>query len=493
MNTLMDLFLIPVSPVAAFIVAGLLLIVLQCIRSPKLKGVSKLVGLLGPLGSLLATWYLFKSQPLIYSLATAGAHEAWLNEFISSYQLDSLTMIWYWAIGAVAFLSFVFIEAYFKDLEELPEVLILLEFIAAAMMLLVSANNLLMVFMALELMSLPTYVLVGVEREKHFGAEASLKYFLFGSFATVLLLFSIALLYAYTGTLQFAQISNFLTVPIGGSNPAGIMVLAASALFIIAVGFKLGLAPFHMWLPDAYEGAATPITGFMGSAIKLAGFGMALRLWWGMLAPIASHWTFILGVLSAITMFVGNLGALRQRNLKRLFAYSSISHAGYLVLGLISVSTTGTQLNAQNLFYYLVIYGFMFLGVFGILGLIEKHTGSTDISNVEGIGFSHPIMGACFAILVLSAAGIPPTAGFLGKYLLFADAVRSGHTGLVVLAVISSVIGVFYYLRIIVALYMTEPSQRFVLNAQNRLVIWSILACSVCMIFFAFFPQRLGV
>ena len=491
--SLLDLFLIPVSPVASFVIAGLLLIVLQCIRSPKLKGITKIVALLGPLGSLLATWNLFKSQPLAYSLVTAGSYEAWLNEFILSYHLDSTTMIWYWAIGAIASISFIFVEAYFKDLEELPEILILLEFIAAAMMLLVSANNLLMVFMALELMSLPTYVLVGVEREKHFGAEASLKYFLFGSFATVLLLFSIALLYAYTGTLQFSQISNFLMVPVGGTNPAGIMVMAASALFIIAVGFKLGLAPFHMWLPDAYEGAATPITGFMGSAIKLAGFGMALRLWWGMLAPISAHWVAILGSLSVVTMFVGNLGALRQRNLKRLFAYSSISHAGYLVLGLISISKTGTQLDTQNLFYYLVVYGFMFLGVFGILGLIEKQTGSTDISTFEGIGFSHPLLGACLAILVLSAAGIPPTAGFLGKYLLFADAVRTGHVWLVVLAVLSSVIGVFYYLRVLVALYMTEPSQRIILSSQSRIVVWSVITCAFCMIFFSFFPQRLGI
>ncbi len=493
MNTVVDYFLIPLLPVMAFIFAGLLLILVQCFKRPSLRPFTKLLGFLGPVGAMGATWYLFKSQPLAYSTAMAGSYEAWLNEFIQSYQLDSITMVWYWAIGALSFVSFIFIEAYFADLEELPEILILLEFIAAAMMLLISASNLLMVFMALELMSLPTYVLVGIEREKHFGAEASLKYFLFGSFATVLLLFSIALLYAYTGSLQFTQISNFLRVPVGGENPSGLMVLAASALFIISVGFKLGMAPFHMWLPDAYEGASTPITGFMGSAIKLAGFGMALRLWWGMLAPISSHWTEILGVLSVLTMFVGNLGALKQKNLKRLFAYSSISHAGYLILGLISISKVGSQLGVQNLFYYLVVYGFMFLGIFGILAVIEKQTGSTDLSNVEGIGFSHPFLGLCFLVLVLSAAGIPPTAGFLGKYLLFADAVRTGHTTLVVLAVLSSVIGVYYYLRVLVALYMTEPSQRIVLTTKNRLVFLGILACAFCMIFFSFFPQKLGI
>ncbi len=493
MNLVVDYFLVPLLPVVAFIFTGLIIIGLQCFNKPSLRPLIKWVGLMGPAAAIAATWYLFKSSPLAYTSAQPGNYEAWLNEFIQSYQLDSTTMLWYWAIGVFSFLSFLFIEVYFKDFAELPEILILLQFVSASMMLLISANSLLMVFMALELMSLPTYVLVGIEKEKTHGAEASLKYFLFGSFATVLLLFSIALIYAYTGSLHFSQISNFLLAPIGGGNAAGLMVLAASALFIISVGFKLGMAPFHMWLPDAYEGASTPITGFMGSAIKLAGFGMALRLWWGMLSPISTHWVSILGSLAVLTMFVGNLGALKQRNLKRLFAYSSVSHAGYLVLGLISVSKTGTQINSQNLFYYLVIYGFMFIGVFGILSVIEKSAGSSDISSIEGIGFSHPILGLCLTVLVLSAAGIPPTAGFLGKYLLFSDAIRSGHSFLVVLAVLSSVVGVFYYLRVLVAIYMTEPSQRTSLVIKDRAVFFAVLTCALCMIIFAIFPNKLGI
>jgi NADH-quinone oxidoreductase subunit N len=493
MNPVFDLFLVPLSPVLAFISAGLLLIVIQCVKSPSLRIVSKLVGLLGPLFSVLATWHLFSYSPVSFLSASHGTQDAWLMEFIQSYRLDSVSLVWYWGIGSLSFLSFTFVESYFRDLEELPEVLILLQFISAAMMLLVSANSLLMSFMALELMSLPTYVLVGVEKDRHYGAEASLKYFLFGSFASVLMLFSVALIYSYTGTLQFDQIAHLLSAPVGGENAGGILVLAASALFIISVGFKLGVAPFHMWLPDAYEGASTPITGYMGSAIKLAGFGMALRLWWGMLAPISFHWISILGVLSVITMFAGNLGALKQRNLKRLFAYSSVSHAGYLVLGLISLTQVGGQLRAQNLFYYLIIYGFMFVGMFGILALVEKQYGSTDISNVEGLGFSQPVLGLCLAVFVLSAAGIPPTAGFLGKYLLFSDAVRMGHTTWVILAVVSSVIGVYYYLRVIVALYMTEPSQKVAIVVKNRVVFLGILACAVCMILFSFFPHRLGI
>jgi NADH-quinone oxidoreductase subunit N len=493
MNPVIDYFLIPVMPVAALILTGLVLIALQCFNSPKLKLLIKPVALSGPVLAIGATWFLFKNAPLEYSRLQPGGHEAWLNEFIQSYLLDSTTLVWYWAIGSLSFLAFVFIESYFRDKEELPEVMILLQFLSAAMMLLVSANSLLMVFMALELMSLPIYVLVGVEPQRHHGAEASLKYFLFGSFATVLLLFSKALIYSCTGSLHFNQISNFLLAPTGGENPSGLLALSASALFIISVGFKLGLAPFHMWLPDAYEGASTPITGFMGSAVKLAAFGMALRLWWGMLTPLSTHWISILGPLAVVTMFVGNLGALKQKNLKRLLAYSSISHAGYLALGLISISKTGSQLNTQNLFYYLVVYGFMFLGALGLISLVEKSSGGTDISNIEGLGFSHPLLGLCLTLLVLSAAGIPPTAGFLGKYLLFSDAVRNGHTNLVIWAVLSSAIGVYYYLRVIIAVYMTEPANRSSLVIRDRSMVMVILACALCMIFFALFPHRLGI
>ena len=495
MSVIRDSFLIPLVPVLGFVFSGILLIAVQCLNRPNLRPLSRLIGLLGPLCSILGTWYLFKSLDFVsFGNLTSGKQEAWLVEFAQSYRLDSTTVLWYWATGGICFLSFLFVQTYFKDWDELPEILILLQFVAAGMMLLVSANSLLMVFIALELMSLPTYVLVGIEKDKPHSAEAALKYFLFGSFATVLLLFSIALLYAYAGTLNMGQIAHFLSAPKGGESISGIMVPAASALFIVAVGFKLGLVPFHMWLPDAYLGASTPITGFMGSAIKLAGFGMAFRVWWTMLAPISSHWGTILGALSVVTMFVGNLGALNQKNLKRLFAYSSVSHAGYLVLGLISASKTGTEVSSQNLFYYLVVYGFMFVGVFGVVGLIERQSGSVDISAVEGLGFSQPFLGGCLAVLTLSAAGIPPTAGFLGKYLLFYDAVKSGHALIVVLAVLSSVIGVYYYLRVIVALYMAEPNgTKLIVVKTNWLVFAAILFCTLCMLIFSLFPHRLGI
>jgi NADH-quinone oxidoreductase subunit N len=246
-----------------------------------------------------------------------------------------------------------------------------------------------------------------------------------------------------------------------------------------------------MWLPDAYQGAPTSVTGFMGSAIKLAGFGLIARLMWGAFLPLASQWGGILDTLALITMFVGNIAALAQDNLKRMFAYSSISHAGYLMLGITSVASGGP--NAHFLFYYLIVYGLMFLGLFAILSYLEQSTKNTDIFQLSGMGFTHPLLSFCLAVFSLSAAGIPPTAGFFAKYFLFLQAVRSGKTAVIVLAVISSLIGAFYYLRVLVYLYMKEPKERIVLQKNHRLAFACILVCAASMLYFAFAPEQLGV
>ena len=267
--------------------------------------------------------------------------------------------------------------------------------------------------------------------------------------------------------------------------------MASLALILIAVGFKIGMVPFHMWVPDAYQGAPTPVTGYMGSAVKLAGFGLALRLMGGLFLPIAVFWTPMINTLAVITMFVGNLAALQQDNLKRMWAYSSISHAGYLLLAIGSISKFGP--NSTLVYYYLVVYGLMFLGFFAILNLIEQHTRSTSISQISGLGFSHPVLGACLALFAFSGAGIPPTAGFLAKYFIFLDAVRAENTPFVVLGVISSLIGVYYYLRVVVYLYMKEPKERLALPHSSRFAFACIVACAISMLYFAVAPASLGL
>jgi len=491
MKQAIEFFLYPVSPVFSLFFAALFLIALECIPSLKSDKLKLVVALAGTVLSLVFTVMLWRAAPSTYSTLGYYGDATWIAEFARNYRLDAISLAFYGAIAVFTFLSLIFINAQFEGTDVLGEIFILVLFVASGMQLLVSADSLLMVFLAIELLSLPTYVLVGMFRKDKNSTEAALKYFLFGSFATVLLVFGIALLYAQFGTFRIPQIAEVLI----GYGPAlplpkG-LILAGMALITVAIAFKVGVVPFHMWVPDVYQGAPTAITGFMGSAIKLAGFGLAVRVLWGMFLPLAENWSHVLGVLAVITMFVGNVAALAQDNLKRMFAYSSVSHAGYILLGLSAVSKYGP--NVGPLYYYLVVYGLMFLGLFAVLALIENATRSTEIYQLSGMGFTHPGLAACLALFAISGAGIPPTAGFFAKYFVFLEAIRAGKTDLVVLGVISSLIGAYYYLRTLVYLYMKDSKEKVVLPKTHPVAYACIVVCAISMLAFAIFPESLGL
>jgi NADH-quinone oxidoreductase subunit N len=491
MTPTLEYFLLPVSPVLTLLGSGSLLVLLEVIFGFKGRALKYIVALAGTLISLGFAMWLWKNLPPSSTPLGYYGNVSWLVEFAQSYSLTPLSLALYVGIGVLTALSLVFLNDAFSDSELRSEVFILVTFVASGMMLLVSANSLLMVFLALELLSLPTYVLVGIHRKDRASCEAALKYFLFGSFASVLLVFGIALLYAQFGTLRLTQIAEILRGYGPGLPVSKTLILAGMSLILIASAFKIGIVPFHMWLPDVYQGAPTAITGFMGSAIKLAGFGLATRLLWEMFLPITQEWTAILGTLAVITMFVGNIAALTQDNLKRMFAYSSISHAGYLLLGVAAVGKGGPVPAA--LFYYLMVYGLMFVGLFAILAIVERATGNTEIYSLSGFGFSHPVLGLCLALFAISGAGIPPTAGFLGKYFIFLEAVRAGRTWWVVFAVISSVIGAYYYLRVVVYLYMKDSKEKLVLPAMGKVALVCVVACAVSLLYFAVMPTTLGL
>jgi NADH-quinone oxidoreductase subunit N len=490
MNTF-DFFILPVSPILAPILTAIGLVMLECIPSLELKKTKAWIAIFGAVLSIACTFWIWKHWPINYVSGTNESSAAWLVQFIRSYKLDVLSLGFYAGIGAFTALSLVFMDAYFKGSEIRAEVFILTLFISSGMMLLVSADSLLMVFLGLELLSLPTYVLVGILRKDRYSCEAALKYFLFGSIATVLLVFGITLLYGQFGTLSIPKIADSLAAAVAEPSGSRLLAIGGLALLIIATGFKVGLVPFHMWLPDAYQGAPSPVTGFMGSAVKLAGFGLVARLLWGAFLPLSDSWIGILDTLALITMFVGNLAALAQDNLKRMFAYSSISHAGYLVLGITSLGVSGP--NAHFLFYYLIVYGLMFLGLFAVIGTIEQNTKNSEIFQLAGMGFTHPVLSFCLALFSLSAAGIPPTAGFFAKYFIFLQAVKAGKTAIVTAAVISSLIGVYYYLRVLVYLYMKEPKERLTLVRTPRLAFFCILLCAASIFYFAVMPEHLGL
>lgn len=484
-------FILPISPVLAMVCAALLITLLEGFSGVSSK--TKLaVGLLGCAGSLGLTLWLWQKGVTTSPLPSEAA-PAWLAEFFQSYRLDNLTHALYLAIALFTGLGLVFLSFSLRRSADAGESYLLVLFVASGIQLLVSADSLIVLFLALELLSLPTYVLVGAVHRNEAGCEGALKYFLFGSLASVLLLLGIAFLYANFGTLHLHTLAERIRAygdyP---ASPQGLQIFAVGglALMTIAAGFKVGLVPFHMWVPDAYQGAATPVTAYMGAAIKLAGFGLVMRLLWGPFLPLAPHWIQIIDVLALLSMFLGNLAAIAQDDLKRLFAYSSIAHAGYLMLGIASLP--GGVPNFDAIFYYLLVYGLMFMGLFGVLLVLEREGKPPKLEDLTGLAYAHPWLALCLGLFALTAAGIPPTSGFLAKYFIFLEAVRAGKTTLVVGAVISSLIGVYYYLRLIVYAYMREPVGKAHVPVEHALVAIGILACAAGVIFFTVVPGALS-
>jgi len=357
----------------------------------------------------------------------------------------------------------------------------------AGMMILSGAVNLVMVFLGIETMSIPVYVLVGFRTRKAESAEAALKYFLIGAFAAGFLLFGMALVYAATGSLDFVNIAKATQE---ASRP---LLLAGIALIIIGLGFKVSAVPFHMWTPDAYQGAPTPITAYMAVGVKAAGFAIFIRLFYAVFGnmTIAVNWRMVLWVISIATMTLGNIVALTQTNLKRMLAYSSIAHAGYLLAALVP----GTKEASAGIMYYLLAYALMNIGAFGCIVLTAwKGREGDDLISYYGMGWEKPVMGLALSIFMFSLAGIPPTAGFLGKFYVFGAIIKAGYYWLAVLGILNSVVAVYYYLRVILVMYM-EPKQVAVhpddrsIFARGPYVAGALFACAALTLIVGLWPN----
>ncbi|WP_297058169.1 NADH-quinone oxidoreductase subunit N [Thermosulfurimonas sp.] len=341
----------------------------------------------------------------------------------------------------------------------------LLYFAVCGMMLMASGTDLLLIYIGLELMSLSIYVLVAVDWKDPRGLEGGLKYFLLGSLASAFLILGLAIIYGRTGTLFLAKIHQHLSV-----DPA---VLAGIAFFLVALGFKVAMVPFHMWAPDAYEGAPTPVTAFMSVAAKAAGFAALGRIF--LLAFASAHpmWIKLLVPFAVLTMFVGNILAVVQTNIKRMLAYSSVAHAGYILLGI----AAGTREGLSAVLLYLLIYAFMNIGAFGIVTLLQREGGvGESIYDYQGLARLYPFPALLMLLFMFSLTGIPPTAGFMGKFYLFRSVVHAGHPWLAVLAVLASVIAAYPYLRIVMFMYMREPERE--LRPAFSLSLWAALGIS---------------
>lgn len=352
------------------------------------------------------------------------------------------------AVAALAvLLSFQYLE---RANEVQGEYYPLLLFAASGMTLIVSAADLIVVFIALEVLSLSLYLMTGFSFRRLASAEASMKYFLLGSFSSAFFLYGIALAYGATGTTNLAGIAHTLTGQLGSTG----LALAAAGLLATGFAFKVAAVPFHMWTPDAYQGAPTCVTAFMSAGTKVAAFGAFLRVFDVALSPLAWDWKPFVWGLAAVTMLVGSVLAIAQTDMKRMLAYSSVAHAGFILVGVTAASRAGIE----GSLFYMAAYAAMIIGAFGVVMLVSaRGERRLALRSYAGLARTSPFLAATLVVFLLSLAGIPGTSGFIAKVAVFAAATRSGHWPLVLIAVIASVISVFVYIRVIVLMYMQDP------------------------------------
>ncbi len=359
----------------------------------------------------------------------------------------------------------------------------LILFATAGAMWMASGTDLLTIFLGLEVLSVSLYVLAGFFRGQLRSNEAGLKYFLLGCFATGFLLYGIALLYGVTGTTNIADIGMYFA-----QNPAyisNIMTLGGVGLLSIGFLFKIGVVPFHMWTPDVYQGAPTPITAFMSAGPKAAAFAGFLRVLLLALPALQPEWSTMFWILAVLTMIVGNVIAISQTDIKRMLAFSSIAHVGYALVGLVAANEIGIS----GILFYLLAYTFMNIGAFAVLVLAgKKGEDNLTLDGMAGFGYKRPFLAVAMSIFLVSLMGIPPTAGFAGKFYIFAGAVEAGYIWLVVIGVLNSAVSLYYYLRVMVYMYFRDPAEDFGWVKMPAAAVVSIVLSVVGVLYLGVLP-----
>jgi len=464
-----------------FILIGIVMTVFASVLSEK---TGKILGLVSTVTTVVAAIYStigllgFSAVSLFNNMIVVDAYS---NFFNIVYLLIAVITV----ISSVRYLD--------KENIQYQEYNVMILLSTIGMMLMTAASELIVFFISLEIMSLSVYTLVCFRRSDRRSNEAAMKYFIMGGVASAVLLYGVAMLYGATGSTHFLKIFEYAQLKL--AQPS-LLYTAGSFLVIIGFLFKVAAVPFHMWMPDVYEGAPTPITGFMTTALKTSVFAVFVKILISTGYTKAAMDLFntnlhhFLWIAAVLTMLAGNVIALTQVNLKRMLAYSSIAHTGYLLVGLISAKNSGMAMSAVGM--YLVVYSVMNLGAFLVLTLISnKSDTGLNLHDLSGISKKHPCLAACFGIFMLSMAGIPPTAGFIAKYQLLYSAVDAGELVLVVLAVLCSAISVFYYLRVLVYMYMHESSDSGVYPIKSMASNFALLIMAFFILKIGFFPAPL--
>jgi NADH-quinone oxidoreductase subunit N len=374
---------------------------------------------------------------------------------------------------------------------EHSEVFPLALFSLSGMMVFVAANDLLTAFVALEVMSLPLYLLSGMARRRRLlSQEAALKYFLLGALSSAFFLFGVALIYGFAGSFDLARISDAITNPVYGRG----LLYTGMAFLAIGLLFKIGAVPFHNWVPDVYVGAPTPVTGFMAICTKLAAVGATVRVFYVALGAERWSWQPLLAVIAVVTMAVGIVVALTQTDMKRLLAYSSISHAGFILVAVVGATAgvSGQMNSFGSILFYLVAYGFATVAAFGIVTMVRDQVGEVhEISGWAGLGRKSPVLAGIFALLMLSFAGIPLTGGFIGKWAVFSAAWRGGYSWLVLAAVAASLVAAYVYLRVIVIMFFAEPAAGVSVGRASGMTWAPVAIGAIASAYLGLFPGPL--
>jgi NADH-quinone oxidoreductase subunit N len=465
----MDINFTPLLPAAQLLVTALVVLLRDLfIEEHKPKDILvflSLVGIALAAGETLALW---------------GVQESAFNDSIV---LDNFALffalIFLMAAGLTILSSIGFVRQ--AGIHE-GEFYALVLFATVGMMLMAAANDLLVFFLGLETMSIAVYVLTGMFRTDSRSSEAAMKYFLMGAFATGFLLYGIALIYGATGSTNLDLIADYLA---GQPSEWPLYLIGGGFLLLIGFAFKVGAVPFHFWVPDVYEGAPTPITGFMSVAVKAAAFAAWARILLHKLSALDSDWLFPLWIITIATMTFGNLLAISQSSVKRMLAYSSIAHAGYLLIPIV----VGAEWGGLPLLFYVLTYSFMTIGAFAVLScLSERDDRRENYSDFAGLGFKRPFLGLAMSLFMLSLAGFPPLGGFAGKFYIFRAAVLSGHVGLAIIGVLNSLLSVIYYLRVIVAMYMEDGGAEGKSFRQASAVYIAIALAAIATLYLGILP-----
>ncbi len=430
----------------------------------------------------------------ITALITLAVGRTTATAFGGSYTVDPLTTFLDILFIAVIVMTIMFAPDYLLPRNlPLAEFAIVLIFAMSGAMLLAGATDLLLLFLGLELMVLPGYLLAGYHKTDGYSTEGAIKYFLLGSFSSAIFLFGLAFVWGLTGTTLIAGpagIAAKLAAIVGGQAPLSAGLAMGLAFMTTGVAFKIAAVPFHYWTPDAYQGSPTPVTGYLSVGPKVAAFALILRLFVEALGPLMEFWLPVVIVLSAVTMTLGNLVALTQDNVKRMLGYSSIAHTGYMLMGLAAYAAGQIQ-GLQGLLYYTAAYAFMNLGAFAVIAALQKRAGVTSSLNTfAGLARREPLLCLLMTLFLLSLVGIPPTAGFFAKFYVILAAIQAGGvlTWLAVLAVLNAAAAAFYYLRIVLYMFVREPSSDAPALQHGALMWGGLAAATVLTILLGLFP-----